>query len=182
MTTKITLADIQRTIDGVAELANRNRWKSNAQWTRAVNNGLCRLAQSKGLDTCARSCASARWREYLFDVLCLETRDSDVEGQPQEYLDSPLVVECEWGNRACITHDFEKLLLARADVRLMIFQASGAKRAEAIIEHLLNYVRVYRRSATGDRYIFAVYCASTDSLMYREYIHQLPERREVKAA
>ena len=40
---------------------------------------------------------------------------------PSLHVEAPLVAECEWGNKGGIEDDFEKLLLARAGVRMMIF-------------------------------------------------------------
>ena len=52
--------------------------------------------------------------EWLYDVTWLE-----YEGEL--LTDAPLVAECEWSGGEEIDHDFQKLLLARAGVRLTIF-------------------------------------------------------------
>ena len=57
------------------------------------------------------------WPEWLYDVTWLKYEH---EGE-RLLIEAPSVAECEWGNKGDIDDDFEKLLLARAGIRLMIF-------------------------------------------------------------
>jgi hypothetical protein len=69
------------------------------------------------------------------------------EGQTQTtILDSPLVAEIEWGRGGAIRVDFQKLLLARADMRLMVFEARNIERAHATVAELIEQIRAYRHS------------------------------------
>ena len=67
----------------------------------------------------------------LYDVTWLKHEND-------ELVDAPLVAECEWGNKRDIEYDFEKLLLARAGVRLMIFDEPISK---GMAERLAEKVR-----------------------------------------
>ena len=62
----------------------------------------------------------------------------------------PLVAEIEWGNRGDVWDDFQKLLVARAGVRVMIFDDHAG-----LLEELREHVRQYRNG--GDRYLLAQY-------------------------
>ena len=91
--------------------------------------------------------------EWLYDFTCLEYSDSEcLKG-------IPLVAECEWGNEDHINEDFEKLLLARADVRVMIFNGNHYKVRESIPSHGLRgfrkHIRKCKHTRAGDTYLFA---------------------------
>ena len=69
-----------------------------------------------------------------------------------------MVAECEWGNLGEITDDFQKLLLARAAVRVMVFDGGHLKGgAEAIANELYRWVGAFEDSRKGDTYLLAGY-------------------------
>jgi hypothetical protein len=71
-------------------------------------------------------------------------------------MDSPLVAEIEWSqSEREIMRDFQKLLLARAGTRLMVFEAPSQKVGKARADRLIAQVRAYSRTESGDRYLFA---------------------------
>ena len=60
-----------------------------------------------------------------------------------------MVAECEWGAPERIKEDFDKLLLARASVRLMICEGNkkpGSNRSNEIAEELAKRVKEFRGS------------------------------------
>ena len=62
-----------------------------------------------------------------------------------------MVAECEWGED--IMYDFEKLLLARAAVRVMVY---GWKDTKCINEKLLKHVHTFN-GAPGDIYLLIAF-------------------------
>ena len=89
--------------------------------------------------------------EWLFDVTCLNYDDEDFLRR------MPLVAESEWGNENDIYDDFQKLLLARADVRVMIFDGTRSPGYSAIFTSLAKYIARCERSEEGDTYLFAAW-------------------------
>jgi len=87
------------------------------RWTKEIKERLCELGHKLGYKVCASNYNDKDWGEWLFDLVWLL---SDKNG----YLTSvPLVMECEWDYRSTnIEDDFQKLILARAHHRIMIFQ------------------------------------------------------------
>ena len=92
-------------------------------------------ARSAKTDSAAKSGArdvdeaDRDYGEWLYDVTWLkyERQRDGLEWPATALIEAPLVAECEWGrgkNLEYIVEDFEKLLLARADVRLMIFDGN----------------------------------------------------------
>ena len=82
--------------------------------------------------------------EWLYDLTCL-IYDGD------GYLNHiPLVAECEWGNQDQVYDDFQKLLLARADVRVMVFDSRQWEPDEDKFAELENYIRKCAHTQLGD--------------------------------
>ena len=71
--------------------------------------------------------------------------------------------------------DFQKLLLARADTKLMMFAASTADRGEPLMTRMIRQVKAYARTEAGDRNILVCMDCRNDKnyeYIYREYVHQ----------
>ena len=104
---------------------------SDPGWTKAVLTKLCTIGRGFGFQVGAKKDlvdeAHRDRGEWLYDTIWLDGCDSDDD----LLAGVPLVVECEWANDKWevywkkIIYDFNKLLLARAQVRLMIFDGSG---------------------------------------------------------
>ncbi len=88
--------------------------------------------------------------EWLYDLMWLRY---DRQGYPQSI---PLVLESELGaDRRDRVDDFYKLLVARADHRIMIFCAANKSRAESIVDELVDELEHSGLSRRGDRYLLA---------------------------
>ncbi len=141
-----------------------------APWTLAVKEELCRWGLVHGLYVYAHS-VEKRFRqtwpkdkrpryEWLFDVTCLAYTDED-------YLDQvALVAECEWGCEREIYDDFEKLLVARADVRVMVFDGGEIDGADKFSE-FEEYIRRFTLTGPDDLYLLAAYCEDLNRFEYR---------------
>ena len=156
----------------------RNKLESTEWWTERVMTELCgwALKKGKGFMVCAskmdkapnmkelaeKNCAELQG-EWLYDFTCLEYDGEWLKG-------IPLVAECEWGKPGDIDDDFQKLLLARADIRPMIFNGNYFREKEkTLIEsdeiesnaepyrlrRFRNYVAEYRHTRPGDTYLLA---------------------------
>ena len=111
----------------------------------------------------------SEWGEWMCDVVWWDT-------YPNQLLRSiPLAAECEWGNEAAIWDDFQKLLIIRASVRVMIFRAKSRCEASKLQEELECQIRCFVSSQEGDRYLFASYVDSEESpFTVEEYVFRNP--------
>lgn len=68
------------------------------------------------------------------------------------------VAESEWGSKDDVHDDFEKLLLARADVRVMVFDGRryGTGTTDRF-EEFAKYIGKCDRTETGDTYLLAAW-------------------------
>ena len=145
------IREIRRRLDGldIAEGA------TTPEWTRAIKTELCQLGNKLNYWTCASACEVAHGGEYLFDVTWL--------GYDGNFLTTAaLVAECEWSNFGHISEDFQKLLIARADIRLMIFDGSHSPYSQVIAENLARQVRYFRRSSYDELWLFAAWEADEE--------------------
>jgi hypothetical protein len=98
--------------------------------------------------------------EWLFDVAALELPNGWL-------LNAPLLVESELGSPSEVQDDFQRLLLARADVRVLVFQQRDAKRADTLISELDLAISKYRSSEPTDRYFFACYLSDEKRFLFQ---------------
>lgn len=69
-----------------------------------------------------------------------------------------MVAEVEWGGgnaHAAVLEDFAKLLVARAQIRVMVYN-----QADVPIDELATYVRECQDSQVGDTYLIAAFAAN----------------------
>ena len=89
--------------------------------------------------------------EWLFDVTGLLYDD---DGYLRRTV---LVAESEWGPWKEIYSDFEKLLTARADVRVMVFDGGQNPGYREIFETFATYIARCEQSQAGDIWLFAAW-------------------------
>ncbi len=152
----------------------RDEWR-RGPWTRAVKEALCRWGLDRGYYVCANRVADdfrsepkkKRPRyEWLFDVTCLVYQGNYLTGVP-------LVAECEWGNEAEIYDDFQKLLLARAEIRVMVFDAAQISSTDKFGK-FEKAAKRFGMGQPGDTYLLAAYTEDRDSYCFKYRLVQTP--------
>ena len=82
-----------------------------------------------------------------------------------------MVLECEWGNAyEEIYNDFAKLLLARAQHRIMIFEGKSKDDILNIMRKLKKETTNFRDSTPKDRYLFAGYDNSRNTFEFDLFV------------
>ena len=132
-------------------------------WTKDVLTKLCKIGQGFGFQVGAAKVdkENRNWGEWLYDVTWLEYNAAG------RVVAAPLVAECEWGTRPRIRDDFDKLLLVRASVRLMIYEGNrkrGSNRSKEITEELARRIREFTDSCAEDAWLLAIYEDNRDDL------------------
>ena len=173
MPRNVQLSEIESALNLLARKEKDKCWDGR-DWTRMIKKQLISLAEAHGCEAYASQCENGERAEWLYDVVWLRAGEGQYKGM---LTDSPLVAEIEWARPEAVMDDFQKLLLARADTRLMIFEATNTTLAEKHVDKLIRQVRAYSRTGYGDRYIFACLdnCrAEVKPYNFRcqEYVHQ----------
>jgi hypothetical protein len=125
----------------------------NPEFTVAIKESLTRLGKKLGYRVCTTLPNIADYPEWLWDLTWV--RGGDKAGV-FELSDMPLAVESEWkedfGKE--ILSDFQKLMVARAWLRVMVFQTPNAE-VKMRFDQLREAIRTYSGTQPGDRYLFA---------------------------
>ena len=144
---------------------------ANAHWTSGVKNALRCTGMCFGYEIYAtinnnllpdelqQEYEPPNAGEWLYDV-CL----SDVSQNNHWHM--AVVAECEWGNREFIKEDFEKLLVARACLRVMIYNGSNIGARE-----FCQWVDLHEGTQAGDTYLLAEYQEREDTQFPFQYRH-----------
>jgi hypothetical protein len=92
-------------------------------------------------------------------------------GSEGTILDLVLALECEWRMGQEI-YDFQKLLLARADHRVMVFQGNLQHRTNTIAK-MREGIKQFAKSSAGDRYLFACWDREPSRSSERNFYYEL---------
>ena len=152
---------IRGTLDGIGLIYPRD----GGQYTKAIKTALCELGRKFTYQVRASGVDIAE-SEWLYDVTWLQYSRGYEPGPDNRLVGIPLVAECEWGTSPDVKYDFEKLLLARASVRLMIygdFQQYPESRGDGLAKRLAGYVGDFNGSGTDDAWLLATWEKSDDA-------------------
>jgi hypothetical protein len=145
-----------------AGLVGSNDW-SDDLWTKAIKR---RLIQEGHKNSCKVYTSGfdgvADGGEWLFDLSWLVYEDGKVKRVE-------MVLESEW-KLAGVDDDFQKLLLARAQLRVMIFQVRTQEEFNDQISHLCEQVNIFEQAEIGDRYLFSCWVAEDRCFLHREFV------------
>jgi hypothetical protein len=129
--------------------AATEKWPSDRIWTGDLISALGRLGQERNYYVCGKHGHKYGGQdEWLYDLVWLLQSSDGV------IVDVPLILESEWGVKRSedIREDFEKLLLGRAQHRVMVFQQrSDVKR---VCDRYIEKMQRFGLTQVGDRYLF----------------------------
>ena len=92
--------------------------------------------------------------EWLYDVTGLLY---DIPDNDNCFSRTVLVAESEWGPQLEILNDFQKLLLARADVRVMVFDGTRNPGYQVLFEIFEANIDNNEQAEPGDIWLFAAW-------------------------
>jgi hypothetical protein len=84
-----------------------------------------------------------------------------------------LVAESEFGKEKAVLDDFHKLVLARADHRVIVFQGHG-KGIGKLMDDLEKAATAYAGPTAGDRYLMVAYDTSGRRAAHRLIVIDQP--------
>jgi len=160
------IKEIKDTLDNTARMLYKDSKTDYKSWTRAIKTNLLNLAHQTfdyyyyaGTD----NDYDITTNEWLYDMVWYEAYDN------KKIKRIRLVLECEWStNFKEIEYDFQKILLAKSDLRVMIFQSLDA---ESITKSLINMIEQFKQATKGDEYLFAAWNEMHNCFYYTEYTY-----------
>lgn len=152
---------------------SKETYKGDAAWTLAILSELTRLAyEDFEFYVYGKKCyMDDTITECLYDMVWYTPMPLDYLPHPQRnsiFRDIHLVLECEWKKGVDeIMYDFQKLVQARAEHRVMIFQSYDT---DATVDTMIHYLESAPNSVKGDRYLFAGYRPQDRKFDFRSFV------------
>jgi hypothetical protein len=144
--------------------ADAEKW-GNKLWTKNLIFPLGQLGKQLGYYVCAARSLELEKDQgaWLYDLAWLEYSDGN-----KCLIGLPLILESEWSARdGYIDDDFQKLLVARAEHRVMICQGSDPDRH---FKRFAKQVRNCGLTQAGDRYLLLCLDLNDHKFKFRVFI------------
>ena len=111
----------------------------NRHWTRKVKKVIGRIGRENGFTVSASGFKGKCDPEWLYDLVWYRNNTN-------ERLEAlPLILECEWiESKDSIRWDFERLLIANAPLKVMVFQCRGERKMEDLFKMLKDSVNEFK--------------------------------------
>ena len=149
----------------IPKRARTGHW-SDPRWTREVKRVVGDIGMKHGFYVCASGSSKLFDNEWVFDLVWYKN-DKD-----NHLISVPLALESEWllGFDE-LKWDFEKLLVARALLRVFVHQARTKTAIDAAQRRLITLVSKFNGSARGDRYLLAGYNWKANEFSFRPFTY-----------
>lgn len=134
--------------------ANDEKFNGDAKWTKELKKRLARLGEKNECRVCTSGFKGEYDTEWLYDMVWY--KEETTEDEIKYLTEVPLVMESEWNlHFNHIKYDFEKLLLANANLKLFVCYVHSDLR-----QHRLNYfekaVKNYKYGKEEDTFLIAM--------------------------
>ena len=159
----MTRDELEAQLNTLAAQANADGGWNDGPWTQRIKEQLVRIAHGQDYMACAfgipknapEEC-QPDWPEWLYDVTWL---DGHYDGAAKRFTiyRVPVIAEIEWGNGGDVWDDFQKLPIARAGLRIMIFNEHPDMGADNLVWQIEHFAG----TSKGDRYLLASYSSQT---------------------
>ena len=150
---------VTRAIEGIPDRARRLGIDANGGWTLLIKNQLLQLGDEMDYEVCTSAAPRSDddrqpWPDCLYDLTWLQ-----MVNDGKEVARVPLVFESELHNsrEEQIDADFQELLLARADLRVMVFQQRKAAAVQEVMDTLERQAKACDATGPGDMYLLCGY-------------------------
>jgi RNAse (barnase) inhibitor barstar len=127
------------------------RGHSDTEWTSQIKCGIGQIGLEAGLLATASGYPTPKDREWLYDLIWFQN-------SPQKHLERlVMALESEWSRDPDeILYDFEKLLVARAPLKVMIFQDNG-RNLDALWQMFEKSLQTYAHHDPTELYVWAAF-------------------------
>jgi hypothetical protein len=154
------VAEITKSFDSLPLQLERGR--SDLDWTTLLKESIGNLGEKHQWSICASGFEGHFECEWLYDLIWYR------EGLDGHLAEVYLVLESEWGKtQSDIKFDFEKLLLAKATLKVMVFQGSEQD-IPGLLTFLERGVQAFQKSAAGETYILFAFNIDAHKFVVRQ--------------
>ncbi|HEY0549421.1 MAG TPA: hypothetical protein VGF13_07430 [Verrucomicrobiae bacterium] len=135
--------------------------KCDREWTTAIKREFIRLGKEKRYQVCAGGFPGECEKEWLYDLVWYRN-------EPAEHLrEVGLIMESEWSRvPAYVRYDFEKLLIAKSPVKVMVF-SEYRKNLPELWAMLGKAIECFKTEPAQENYILAGWDSSRHEFEFR---------------
>ena len=159
----MTRGELERLLSALAAKEEADGGWRDRRWTQRIKEQLIQIGHRQDYMACASEIpdnaqeeCQPDWPEWLYDVTWLDGHN-DGAGERFTVYRVPLVAEIEWGNKGDVWDDFQKLPIARAELRVMIFNEHPDMGVDALVWQIEHFAG----TTAGDSYLLASYNSQT---------------------
>lgn len=147
----VLIQDLKDCIIKCSEHISSNHLFGDKRWTDSIKDFIGRLGEDKGFKICASTDDKLYDSEWLYDLVWYK------ENEEGFIIEVPLVVESEWKKDLIkdIKFDFEKLLLAKSQLKLMICNCEEDDQ-ESYISYFQKAINICPMVIEGEEFLIAI--------------------------
>lgn len=154
--------NIAREVDRAIPEENQRGVLADASWTIRIKERLCDLGHRSGFEVRTEGCSEADAAGWLFDLVWVE-QQPDAE----RFTSMPLAMQFAWGQELKdIVAVFEKLLVAKAGHKVMVFQHSSPTEVRNLMTILVDRIRSFQPLSSHERFLLAGYSYKQQVFVY----------------
>ena len=137
------------------------RGHSDTEWTTQIKCDIGQIGLDAGLLATASGYPTPKDREWLYDLIWFQN-------SPEKHLEKlVMALESEWSRDPDeILYDFEKLLVARAPLKVMIFQDNGGN-LDALWQMFEKSMQTYAHPDPTELYVWAAFQETRHEFMVK---------------
>ena len=153
---------IARELDCVIPDEEQRGVMADASWTGRIKERICDLGHRNSYGVRTEGCSEANAGEWLFDLVWMENQtDTD------RFTSMPLAMQLEWDRHLKeITAVFDKLLVAKARHKVLVFQGSSPEKVRNVMTVLVDRIRSFQPLSPDERYLLAGYSFEQQVFVY----------------
>lgn len=133
--------------------AKERKFNNNTTWTSELKKSLAHMGTNLGYSVCTSGFKDDYEGEWLYDMVWYKEQLKEGINYLTEV---PFVAEFEWNlHFNQIKYDFEKLLLANAELRLFVCYVHPDLMQHRI-DYFVNAIRNYKHGNNKDKFLIAI--------------------------
>jgi hypothetical protein len=154
---------IRGELERIASSAMKSGNYRDREWTRQIKEMLCELGVRLKCDVSAAGCPGATDGEWVFDLAWSRSEGS-------RFLRLPFAMESEWSTSPYdILWDFGKLIIAKADLKLFVFQQRTEDEMTEMMNKLHGAIDDFEVKIPGEHYLLAGYRIHAGAFAFEQH-------------
>jgi hypothetical protein len=156
--------EIVSALQDIGKKPDRFKWK-RPEWTSRVKTRIALIGEDRGYHIGASGIEPGPCRrpEWLYDLTWQDIGNDD------QLVDLPLILESEW-DRSGLLYDFNKLLVARSDHRIMVWSEGSKRDFRARAKQLGVLASACKLVRPGDRFLYCCWAESDDAFCFESFV------------